>query len=69
VPAACDHVASRFSLGLLWVAVSQANHSVIIGKQALYQVSFNHRKFSIRASEVSVTSRPQRDAAWEVCSV
>lgn len=32
------------------------DHTVIIGKTAYDQISFNHRKFFVRASDVSVTS-------------
>jgi hypothetical protein len=34
------------------------DHTVIIGKQAFYQISFNHRRFFVRASDVSLENLP-----------
>lgn len=34
------------------------DHTVIIGKTVYYQISFNHRRFFVRASDVSVQSLP-----------
>lgn len=34
------------------------DHTVIIGKTAYYEISFNHRRFFVRASDVTVESLP-----------
>lgn len=41
-----------------WDSSATDDHTVIIGQTAYYQISFNHRRFFVRASDVSVQSLP-----------
>jgi hypothetical protein len=34
------------------------DHTIIIGKTAYYQISFNHRKFFVKAKDVTVKNLP-----------